>query len=268
MPPDPDSLVDFLKARKQSSDFRSRQILWGLLDPREVYSGSATQNTRLLEALSFGEQAPELVFENALVIQGDAVTARIISPTPVVVESGLNRRSILADPDDVVDLGLADAFGIFPMHVKNDQVSSLGQLTLLPEGDRVSVQWWNVPTEIPEDSIFIELPDPSFETIVEQFFSHFPNVAGEAAEQAFEDLFSINNLTGLVFDSFSGMAILLIPGAGAGVYVAGLAVDYGFEFLAKFLEHAINLAPEPSDPADKAALRGLLLDQSNDFNCL
>ncbi|MGR0482110.1 MAG: hypothetical protein ACTFAL_12095 [Candidatus Electronema sp. V4] len=49
-----DSIVDYLKSKKQAADFRSRQHLWTMFDPREIYTGSFEQNKQLLESMRIG----------------------------------------------------------------------------------------------------------------------------------------------------------------------------------------------------------------------
>ena len=252
------SVVDYLKARKQASDFLSRRLLWGQFDPRERYVGSAEQNIRLLNALKLGEAAPELEFVSPIVPVDGEIHARILSDTEVLIENGLSHTSMNADPYESVLLGTADRFGVIPLHIRNMHASSLGQLVLLMHDGQVRVDWWSVPTERAEESFIIVLDDPSTAELAEQFFNHFGDVAEDAARLASKELLKAASVSGILLDVFTGASVTLITGGGASVIISAQLAQYGLNFAAKFIEQAVQLAPQPLLQADKDKLKTLL----------
>ncbi len=252
------SIVDYLKARKQASNFQSRQVLWGQFDPGERYVGSAEQNDRLLAALKLGEVAPELEFVSQVIPIDGEIHARILSDSSVLIENGLSLTSSNSEPLETVVLGTANRFGLIPLHIRNQHASSLGQLVLLPHNGQVRVDWWAVPTETTEESFIIKVDDPSLAELVEQFFNHFGDVSVEAAKRASEEFLEAASVSGMLFDVFMGAAVVLISGGGASVVIVPQVAQYGLDFSAKFIEHAVQLASQPSDQSDKDTLKALL----------
>ena len=45
------SIVDYINSRGGDSSFEARKLLWTYWKPNETYTGTAAQNTELLEAL-------------------------------------------------------------------------------------------------------------------------------------------------------------------------------------------------------------------------
>lgn len=259
MPSDTNSVVDFLKSRKQAADFRSREILWGAHKPKEVYLGTAAQNTLLLNALKRSEKAPFFEFPNSVVDLDAPIMAQVVSEAQVLIENGLRATSHSADSGELVHLGDADQFGFFPLAVQDNNGSTMGQLNLLPASGRVLVEFWATPNLVTPSSIVIPLPDPSVADLVRQFFSHFGDVYGDAARQAAADLFATERLLGMMLDGLAGVTIVLVTGGGGALYLGGAAAGYGMEFLAKLVDRAIEFSPQPSDPADKETLRQVLV---------
>lgn len=255
---DANSIVDYLKGRKQASDFQSRRILWGQFDPSEIYTGSVAQNTRLLHALKLGEASPELEFVSSVVPIGGEIHAKVLSRSQVLIENGLNLTSSNASSNATVLLGTASRFGLIPLHIRNESASSLGQLVLLPHDGQVRIDWWAVPTQTTEESFIISVADPSVKTLVEQFFKHFGDVAEDAAKLAAKDLLQAANASAILMDVFTGTVVVLVTGGTATIVISAQLAQYGLDFSAKFIEFAIELAPQPSQQADKDTLKALL----------
>jgi hypothetical protein len=252
---DPNSIVDYLKRHKQASDFQSRRILWGQFDPREAYTGSPKQNSRLLSALRIGEAAPELEFLPPLIPVNGEIRARIRSQSTVLIENGLTLSSSNAEPTETISLGTANRFGMIPLHVRNESVSSRGQLVLLPQDGQVRVDWWAVPTETTEESIMVTITDSSLVSLLEQFSNHFQDVATEAAKRASKEFLEAVKASGILMDVFAGTVLLLIPGGGTFTFIISTQLaQYFLDFAASFIKHAVQLAPQPALQTDKDAV--------------
>lgn len=250
------SIVDYLKAKKLASDFQSRQLLWGQFDPREIYVGSAEQNTRLLSALKLGETAPELEIVSKNIQVGEEIYARILSGSEVLIENGLTRTSSNAIPGDTVQLGTSDRFGVFPLHIRNKTTSSLGQLVLIPHEGKVHVDWWSVPSEPEEKSFMITVSDPTKVELLTKFSNHFQDVAGEAAKLAAQEMANTAKASAVMIDVFTGVVVVLISG-GAGFVVTTQLAEYGLEFASSFMKYAVDLSPQPSRLSQKEELKSL-----------
>lgn len=252
---DPNSIVDYLKGRKQAADFQSRRILWGQFDPSEAYIGSAAQNTRLLSAFRLGEAAPQLEFLPPLIPVNGEIRARIRSQSKVLIENGLTLSSSNAEPTETISLGTANRFGMIPLQVRNESVSSLGQLVLLPHNGQVRVDWWAVPTETTEESFILTVTDPSLVVLLEQFSNHFQDVAKDAAKLASQEFVDAAKASGILLDVFAGAVVLLIPGGATFTFVISTQLaQYFLDFAASFIKHAVQLAPQPVSQADKSSV--------------
>ncbi|WPD24947.1 MAG: hypothetical protein SD837_10350 [Candidatus Electrothrix scaldis] len=279
---DPNSIVDYLKANKQAADFRSRQLLWATFDPREAYLGSAEQNTRLVEALKLGEQspqAPQLYFIDQEINFGDSITATVISNSlisnsKVGIENSLTQTSTEVDSNQEIDLGRVqdDRLGIFPVHLKTNAstpILSSGLLSLLPANGKVAAQWFPVPIKRDDQRILLNVSEDSpgmEERVKKYFFSHLPEVAGDALENALIKMTAGDKLPGLFFDGAVGVGMISIaiwnPVVGGPLiveYFVPMGISYLVEFTTIFFEEAIKLLPASWTDEEKETLRLLLV---------
>jgi hypothetical protein len=190
-----------------------------------------------------------------------------------LIDNFLNKNSITAQPGELVNLGEAN-FGPYPLHVKNNLISSQGHLFFLPDpnNEKVSVHWLSLPIESTHP-FSIEIPSHMIEGI-KQFFEDASNFVIEAANRAFQeivnDISSQENLHGMLIDATIGIGIvsfallaapvgasLLVVGlSAAGAYLLGMAAGYFFDFLAKFIFHLIDMSSLSDE--SKETIRGLL----------
>jgi hypothetical protein len=273
-----DSIVDYLKSKKQAADFQSRQRLWAIFDPREVYTGSHEQNKRLLEFFRIGDLSPQLEISHKLIEAGGYINAKITKGSNVLIENFLNKSSMNASEGDVVNLGRADTFGLFPLHITNYFYSSSGALILTPANGKVSVQWLSVPIELKDKTIIINIPS-EFSQLFRRFISEIENnkiietvmvngkeenirLIQKSFQLAINEQFNNQNLpgliTGLTTEVFAGIVIGIMTG-GYIAYISWMAADYSLEFILKFLNHAIDISLDDIQKDDRESLKKIFL---------
>ena len=213
------SIVDFLNERDINSSFDNRKLLWQQFDPSEVYTGSASQNTRLLQHYEFGEVVPSLRIVNAVVNEGDQVQAVVQSTTNVTIENSFGAMSFDADANETVDLGVVNKVGIFPIRVLNGLIESESALVVI-QGDSIGtfhVGIWEGLYEL-ESAPSTIAPDAGDENLFLKFFDAVDqDLIEQAALAALNDTLAPENWLGLGLDVFIGITVTIVaPGVGAG----------------------------------------------------
>lgn len=269
-----DSIVDYLKSNKQAADFRSRQHLWAMLDPREIYTGSFEQNKQLLESMRIGEyshKSPKLDFFDKKINFGEDIFAVVISDSNVKIESTLSVTSIEVIPSQKVNLFKVnkDQFGLFPIHLMdNNNLSTSGYFALLPDNDKVFARWLPVANANYNKRRSIEFPFSMQDKLVD-FIDHIYENQAKYTSEAFEkiDVLGKENLPGLLFDAAVSIGIISVSlfnaplgGALALDFFFPMATKYLFKFFGYFLEAAIADLPDDWPVEEKRKLELFLVD--------
>ncbi len=263
---DPNSLVDYLRARRLAHDFVARRRLWSLHNPRVAYSGTATQNTELLQELRWAEAVPELELTQAVYNVGDTIAARVMSMVPVNIESGLSRTSFAAAPGTVVNLGRANSFGFVTVKVMNSTgppLASAGTLALLPapagrvhaglvtalmtEGDEL------VPIVLAPGEVTL------FRAFLNSALANNAAVLKTAFAEAAREFVAPENWLGLAMNFQIAFTISIVATPVAGV-VAFLTANSG-DFISDFLKKAVAASSLSSaQKTDMLAILGRIDD--------
>ena len=263
MPPDPVSLVDFLKSEGVASDLAARRGLWGMFDPATVYRGTATQNLTLLDFLRIAAETPRLELTKQSHNANEPIRARVFSKSRVGIESSLNQLSFEAEAGTIVDLGPATStYGFTPLRVVSVATPSLathGLVVLRPDNGKVLVELLTASTNDAGATIPVTLTPQEvnlFTSFLQQATANNGALLAQAFPLAAAEFAGADQWAGLLLDAKLGIALIVLEVATPVGFLVGLGSAYAWTFGKIWLTRTVALTTLSN--SDKSTLTGII----------
>lgn len=241
------SIVDYINSRGGDSSFEARKLLWTYWKPNETYTGTAAQNTELLEALQrHYDSGPTVEAVTPLVDAGAEV--KVKCDRDVTMSSFLSTSSFNASAGDEVSIGNAKV-GSFVLQATDGSREFIGEVFIWPNsaGTQLEVQLLEGSVTDPDAAA----PTPEEKALFEKFIDGVTSdLLGQAATEAFPDWIA-DSAAGL---SGTMMSCVVFPGAGCVLAGGQVAFDYGIAILNKL----VDIHPDATLTAtDRANLKAI-----------
>jgi len=239
---------DYLKMTNRPVGFDFRKKLWLLYKPGEPYTGTANQNTELLKALKFFDQAPHLTLKQQTVKGGDAVIASLTDKA--TVESEISRTSFTPANIAAVDLGVLKGPGVYPLRLLGRESRTGLVLFATPSGNgTLSLELVGAASALKIVSpAFLDVPPTEVLTAIQKLFGE---LADGLLTSSLKRYFTARETAALLNNIKSaGLACVLSPSKiGCGVDGALILSDVALSVVSIATAESSRL-----DPSEKALL--------------
>lgn len=239
---DTNSIVDYLKSKGLDSSIEARRGLWVRFDPSEVYTGSASQNTRLLNYFKAADAAPALRLSQPIYQIGDEVEATVDARGPVLLENHFGMTSQQVLPGQQFSLGSLTRAGLFLVSARDGLLQTEMALVAMPGAGGVQVGLWESGYEL--DDVPTPVPlEPGDEDLFGGFFDNLSLTdVGDALTATASTFFTADRWFGLGLDiAVGGVVAIFNPVAGAW-HVVTSSIPRLIDFTAAFMNALVDIS--------------------------